>query len=449
MVLPAPAPTVSASTRPQQPLEGPLGYQELPETVEQRAVDLNSKGLEQHRRQDFEASRRDFERALLLAPQYSLAEFNLACALVRLGRNAEAGDHLTRLLERDLPEYGPRLFSDADLKSLLGSSEGKALLQRFSALKRRWLTETARGIGAALYRGFPLQGASEKDWVNERPPYLRFGAYVPKLGRFLPLLPKLEQSIAGVVDPKTGAAAVLTGSVVSCTTDFCPRLSSPELVYWPGFEPERKLDASRDRGRTPELSVGSLVHLRLDTGAARWQIPPAPQWFAAAPAGAPATGEPTSDVPELTVAAVLGATLSGTPRGFTLKGRTLITPKAPIELPGSPSEFVQLALSPDQKWAVLIRLDAGCECDAEGAQHSWLKHSVIRLDLESGSAESWLSGKGAASAQFAPSGEFYLQRGDIVEKLDPAHPSEKPAPVLHGLVLAPTLPSLSGDCCGL
>ena len=65
----APAPTPSASTAPSQLLEGPLGYHEIPEPVAEQVVDLNSKGLEKHRGQDFEASRHDFERALLRGPR--------------------------------------------------------------------------------------------------------------------------------------------------------------------------------------------------------------------------------------------------------------------------------------------------------------------------------------------------------------------------------------------
>lgn len=107
-----------AEPAPDEPEPPPSPGYARPFTPSAELVGRLRRGLRAHAAGDYEASRATFAEVLERAPDYHAARYDLACALARLGREAEAREAIERTLAADLPTFLPKALADEDLAPL-------------------------------------------------------------------------------------------------------------------------------------------------------------------------------------------------------------------------------------------------------------------------------------------------------------------------------------------
>jgi hypothetical protein len=446
---PAPAPSASVAASATAASE-PLGLSEVPKAPSKESATLNSDGLRAHRAKDYAKSAELFQRAFASDPSYSLARFNAATALARLGRLERVDVELRALLSEDLPEYAHRLIADPDLEAFRAAPSGRALLAELPERERRWLAAAAEGVAGQLWRRHePSQNPENPETDHQRPEFVRFGAYNARLGRFLPLVKRLPDALAALVDTKSGAAAVLRGRVSGCTADLCPRINAMSLLVLPRFAPGDAAAGFQHAApdNMPEVVRGDHLEIELGGGSARWRIgEDAKVWFRVASKTPLSEAVRQGEQGERLGVGPYGSFLAGLPPGFAIEKNELVG--AGIKL-GLPPAFRdrrhQLALSSDGKQGVLVSSRASCRCERDGAVTE-LSYIVSRVSFEKPTIEQWLVGKGSATARYGGDGSLYLQRGDGVERFAPGSDAAKPT--LAGFALVSPVIDVA-DCCGL
>ncbi len=178
---------------------------------------LNVEALAQHRAGDYSESAAGFARALEASPGYVWARYNLACAHSRLGQLTEARAGLEALLMEDLPTFRPRLLKDEDLQALRDSATGAELIDtRLPKISAAYAESLQRGAPAMTYRSQTESvGELSGEGRSFRTPYteLRLGVYDDSIGRFVPMVPAVDQAYGGVLNVERGRAIVAHGQL--------------------------------------------------------------------------------------------------------------------------------------------------------------------------------------------------------------------------------------------
>jgi tetratricopeptide (TPR) repeat protein len=101
--------------------QAPIRLVEADSRDARRARDLNSDGMREYNRGNYEAAARNFRQALEVDPFHLLAKYNLVCQLALLGETDEALRHLDELYRWDsaaADAQASHALTDADLTSL-------------------------------------------------------------------------------------------------------------------------------------------------------------------------------------------------------------------------------------------------------------------------------------------------------------------------------------------
>lgn len=426
---------------------GELGMPELPPPLSQAGLHLNEEGLKAHRAGNFQRSSELFRQAVAADRGYTLARFNAATALARLGDHAGCERELHALLAQDLPEFGPRLLKDPDLEAFRSTEQGATLLAYLSTLKQEWLARAATGVAGQLWRRHvPSSSPDSYETAHQRPESIRFGVYLAKQDRFLPLLPRLPSALGAALDVKASSAAVLEGKVDGCQTDSCPRLSRPSLVLFPTLDPTPSAPPLRRTAdnELAEVVPGAHVELTLVDGTARlrraghdgpWRIVvgPSPTTSSTAPAQSLNMGP-------------LGNFLSGAPKGFKIERGSLVGPTGSTTLAQElQADWYQLEVFSDQRRAILVGTRYGCACE-DGTARRRFSHVVADVDLVGSKAQPWLKGNGPATVRLGPDDSIYVQRGEVVERYEGIRAT--PSETMPGFALISPLLG-APECCGL
>lgn len=384
-----------------------IGWDAIPEAPSDEARALNREGLERHEAGDYEASAASFARAVAAAPAWDIYRYNLAAALARRGELEHAATHLTALLARDLPSFGPRLESDPDLAALRDSPAAARLRDTVESLRGPWRAALRDGVITVAYR--PRES-------NARPPaLLRGGAYLHDARRFVPLGPRAPAARDLIVDREH------------------------ELVVVRSWIVNRDTDGERMRFRAfPVLGGEPVVEFRIDNGfghayhaiaeGVRFRIQPDgmaviwnQRWQEATAARPEPHESPDREAPDrrfiangvLRDAGYSYASWREQHLGpYTLRRRgpepELLTPDSATPIPVSREHGRQtvthsLSRSPDGRGALLLSA-------------SFADHLIERIDLPARTATEWARGHGMAHLRVH--GEaLYLQRRGVLVRL--------------------------------
>lgn len=404
----------SAEAGPALPPGEPPGHARLPELPSDAARRHNANGLEAHRAGDYARSAQRFAGAVKAAPGYDLARYNLACALARLGRHAEAAAELETLLRRDLPSHAPRLAVDPDLESLRAAPEGLRLNDLVPALRAAWRSAVASGIPVVA----PVAGA----W--------QAGAYRLAEKRFLPVTPWNGKSIGAGIDPAAGHAFVLEGKVdwdgyseyFEATVRVYSVATFEEVAVVPVPGRAYRIEVALDPAGV-SFDWGDQDEHRM-TG-----------WKRVAFGGG---GEPASA--ERPQGLVFGIDPHGTtlevpsPPGVELKGNRAVLPgrAEPVGLgPGhAAADLHALSVSPDGRWLAVVSSRSSCDYGDEGEIH----HFIDLVDVPAGTVRRLSEGEGAGYARFDDAGGLLVQTGTTLRRWA-APDAAEPETLLDGVML--------------
>jgi hypothetical protein len=440
-----------------------------PARISKAARKASREGLRLHGAHDYEGARAAFAEAIAAQPEHDLARFNLACALSRLGRHADASAELIEVLTRDPVRFRGRARDDADLEPLRGSPEWKAVKAHLARVAVALDRVVANGVPSMFFDhtrpeagiGVPQRGGT-KDLV--------LGSYLHESARFVAFS---HGGVAGYVDTArrrvvridstiwAGASHSMWRSskisvrsfepgndfvaVADLDTDGPPALGKPDLMNSgdnTGFEISMILVPS-DEGAWLDLEW----HTHADPYSKRSKLE-------LTPTGLRRT---TRDVPER--GARIALTYEGAviydppPPGHRVDRREYHLPDraAPVELGRGHARgrWQSVVLTGDGRFAIVTSVE-----QREGPQRGdgtqgqgSLRHAVDRVDLASGEVRSLAEGRGTARTVIAPDDAVYVQGGDEVRRW-PRADAPEPEAVTEGLRLAPPLDAIECWICG-
>jgi tetratricopeptide (TPR) repeat protein len=165
-----------------------VGYAEIPAPATSEQQKALKAALVIHRTKDYAGSRDALQALLDQAPNFGGAEYNLACALSRLGETKEAAKHMAHLLEGDLPHYRNRLRDDPDFENLRKSPDAAALDSKIASLEKAWKQAAKGGLPVITYQ-------SQAGKLQARG-----GVWMEKEKRFLHLGGKVRRAVGALVD---------------------------------------------------------------------------------------------------------------------------------------------------------------------------------------------------------------------------------------------------------
>lgn len=131
----------------------------LPEGL---ARGLNIAGLRHHMKKRYAPAIERYDAALALAPDFTVARYNKACAHALAGDKAAALAALDKVLAADPSHWIPKAKGDKDLKSLSGDPDFDALLARHAAPRPE-----RPACGADACARYPALSADGKVLVTE------------------------------------------------------------------------------------------------------------------------------------------------------------------------------------------------------------------------------------------------------------------------------------------
>lgn len=407
------------------PPGAPLGHAAIPERPSDAARRANANGLTAHRAADYEASSGKFAEAVKLASGYDLARYNLACALGRLGRHAEAATELEALLRRDLPSYAPRLAEDPDLETLRAAPEGAKLVELAAALRPAW--------AAAVRTGIPVVARVSGRW--------QAGVYVLDERRFLPVAPWSGKTISAGTDPAARHAYLVEGRVdwgdCSEYLEATVRVFSVETFAEVAVVPVPKRAYMLELALDPAgltLRWGDLVEYR-PTGWKRVVF-----GEEAAPAE---TEEPAGQVFTVDPRGTMLA--APAPAGLELQGNNVVLPDRaePLALGRGHAASANHVLLPssDGRRLLVVSTNSSCEYGIDGG----VRHFVDLVDVPQGTYRRLSEGDGAGYGRFDAQGGLLLQTGGALRRW-PTPEATEPETLLDGVLL---VAPYSGPDCGV
>jgi hypothetical protein len=421
----------TAATRPEV-----IGW-ELPLTLPDAAAQReNATGLQKHRKADFAAAESHFRRALHAAPTFDRTRFNLACAVARQGRAAEALDLLLILLRRDFPGYFRKATSDADLATLRDGPSRPRFDQIVGEARASWEQATRSGLPVVLYREgkiAPDRGEESGDFMAYPwPAFLRAGVYLPGEKRFVPVGPPLSKAMSALVDTTAQRVWVVYGrgfydemileDVSIVAMDLLGEIRVKRTV-----ETKGKLVTAIEAHVAPdEIRVKVLEQ---KGGAPRPTFPPSMPAIQGAHA--------LRIVPEGVFYLGQGAD------NLVVRGDTLLDGKVPRPL--SPAHrgarHRALTASPDGRylWVTSIKSDCKAIDDVTLSQRAVLTHAIERFDRTASTRALVSVGTGAAAIRAVADDAVMVQLARIAYLLaSPEQPLGQPERMPGGiLVVAP------------
>ncbi|MCA9586525.1 MAG: tetratricopeptide repeat protein [Myxococcales bacterium] len=416
------------------------------------AVSANARGVGALAKGDLERAIRELTSALDLAPHFTLARYNLACALARAGKHAEARAALEAVWEADFVGTRVHAAADADLADFWKSAEGRALSSHIPELEARYQSAIEGGVRSILWRDGPQRGVHKPAWV-------RVGVFDPASKRFVAVAPTSPKVFFAFAPQMSPYAIVATGAVNDGLGGDLDEGKHLDAIKFYAFgatgAPVAVVDANIDP-YSGTLEVGS-TGAKFSAHQARGPIAGTDKYGALFELrwGAPATRRLYNGPPPETasrdrpVVAWLGYNHWGYPvtevtPGFEYKSHELVTPdgkKVPIPkaLAFYQAPPRKIVASPRGDRVVLVWNAAALVCDPTRDIPGHYKLALV--DTTSGAVRGLGEGEGSAHATFTTDGRLYVQRGRRV-----FHVGETETPLPDGVLLVP--PVDRDDQCG-
>lgn len=439
-----------------------------PARIGAKARKANREGLKLHAAHDYDGSRAAFAEAVAVQPEHDMARFNLACALARSGRYAEATEQLVEVLTRDPVRFRQRARDDADLDALRRSPEWKAVENHLDRVEIALERALARGVPSMFFDHTPPYaswGMSQEGGTRN----LVLGVYLHDASRFVPVARGGE---AGYVDAER-RRVVRIESVV--WEDVVHSMWRSSKLFVTSFDPDDPFAAVAELDTDGPIAVGKpdLMKHAGNTGFEMSMVM-VPQdhglwldleWHTQG-------GEPYSrrTALELGPAGLTRTTRAMPDKGaridFTYEGAVIYDPLPPghraerrdYHLPGR-TEPIQLgrghaharwqsvALTADGRFAIVTSIEQREGPHIDDTGYGILRHAVDRVDVSSGEVTTLAEGRGTARTIIAPDGAVYVQGGDEVRRW-PRADAAQPEAVTEGLRLAPPLDPIDCGLCG-
>lgn len=458
---PQPVPSDDVATRPAAPT---IGLSHAP-VISRAARAANAKGLEHHRAGRFEPARERFAAAVEASPDHDLARFNLACALVQLGRIDEAAAEIATLLVRDPVRFVPRLRDDADLAALRDAPAGAALAASATAALAALEASFDGAIGASMYRATAL--------VPYEPPARQGGArehvtgiYVPSTRRFVPLV---HGGAFGLVDVPGRRVVSIDSELCDAPSDGTSRRVRLDVLALGSLAPARRFDIDREAVALtgddfPYDGLGDCAYARSVEvrGDGRGQIWVELEWVHDGDGNRSrwfvlddgrATAATTSPPPGAALSIRREGAMIWTPppAGHVLAAGAYRPPGATADIRLGRAHrkawWQSLALTPDGRFAFVTSVREQWRDASE--EDMVVRHAIARVELASGAVLEWSSGPGSAATAIADDGSIYVDaRGAVRRWASADAPLAAAEDVMPGLHLAPFLQGEWCDRCG-
>lgn len=221
-----------------------------PFTPSAAQLNHNRRALSRLAADDVEGARAELAALLDDVPAYDSARFNLACALARLDRDAEARDELETLLCRDLPTNLPRARSDEDLADLRSDVDtiAERVLPRYRETEGTPLVAFGKTEVGSDFQAPNLFWSQSGIWTG---------------ARFVPAAPRQQAR------QRNGEQPLLASTVIGdVAVEVESVASAAEMAYLPPLEvrvtklfegeqiAERRYDLSQDEYY--DVSVGAV-----------------------------------------------------------------------------------------------------------------------------------------------------------------------------------------------
>jgi hypothetical protein len=409
------------------------------------AVAKNDRGVALLAKGQVEDAVKELEGALALAPDFTRARYNLACAEARAGRHDEAAEALAAAYEADFVAIRAHADQDDDLAQFWKSAPGIALAARKADYQARFARVIARGVHAILWKdGAGLRGAL-------KPSVLRVGVYDPETARFASVAPPMKHSIFAYASASFPYAVVAEGDVHDqLGGDLDAGMSLDAVHVFPmstdGVETTRfDVNAAPYSGTLSLGPTGITLRVRQSVPfegtkeiyAAAWDA----RFFGAAgpvPRTLIALGDKEPPLaPDRTTHMTVGYNHWGyvvteDNRAYSYKphalavpgGKTFDVPKA-LAFYQAPARVVA---SPSGDRVVLLWHAAVLTCDPKQDVPGRAKMALV--DTKSGSVTTLGESDGAGAAAFDAAGNLFVQHGTRVEQMTAAGPKPLPERVL-------------------
>lgn len=434
---------------PEAPFEASLaiGWAEVHGEPDDAARQHHREGLvhlNSGRHEDAVAS---FQHAVVIAPGFAWARYDLARALSRAGHEPEAVTEMQRLVLEDLPTYGPRWATEEDLASARASAEGQRLEARLPAIREAYREAIASGVPAMTYHARrPLDAERQPQIPHEE---LRLGVYLPAPRRFVPAVPRVPGALAGYLDRQADRAIVLAGDLVMGELWVVQARGLDVSVFDlddPGRVVLQASDVDELQAQTdqPRVAVRAAVEgddARITLEQLRY-APETTLSLRVTTDGVELTREHVSAaLPRVHVDQNGGFVDVPPPAGLSLEGRQLRVHdrRDPFQLGAGhdAAGHPYLARTIDDRWAIVFTETAGCK------ENAYTNYVLDRVDVERGEVVRLSSGAKHAGVALGPDGSVYLDAEGHVVRYAPG--SKKPvADVLPGVRFA--LPDYDRDC---
>jgi len=375
--------------------------------------------------------------------------FRLAAAHAASGDLHAACGEIARLLELDFVGFVKRYETDPAFSSLRSSEAGNELREHLRAVEALWQQSIPVGLPAMLSAG------TRGQMTIWRPSRLRGGVYVHETKRFLPMEPGVDGASAALVNPEAKIVGVVKLAVSACQSDFCPRISSAQIMTYSldDFRRPPVRWSSEEKGSTMTMldlrsgSRGAAVRLH---DCCCWKGCMSP-WTSIGPKPGAADAAHEQGTLEMSID-FRGSLLEIVPPAVRIaKGRLTMEGSAETPLgPEHETAAVHDVLVDQQAGALLVfsAIDR-CECSAK-KEGPVFRYAISTVDAKSGKATAIEHGEGTGAALLDGKRAVYVQTGNSVRRW-PSISSvgrEPGEPIMPGVVLVvPRSPS--GNCCGL
>lgn len=424
-----------------------IGWAEIPGEPDAQALDHHREGLVHLGAGRHEDAVARFRHAVVLAPGFAWARYDLACALSLAGREAEAVTQMQRLVLEDLPTFGPRWAAEEDLAAARASAEGQRLDARMPAIREAYREAIASGVPAMTYRPrAPLDAKRQPQIPHEE---LRLGVYLPAPRRFVPAVPHVPGALAGYLDRQADRALVLAGDLVMGEL-WVVQARGLDVAVFDLDDPGRvvlqagDVDLLQPETDKPRVAVRAAVEgddVRITLEQLRY-APKGTLSLRVTADGVELTREHVSDaLPHVHVDANGGFVDVPPPAGLSLEGRQLRVHdrRDPFELGAGHADtgHPHVARTTDDRWALVFTELAGCK------ETAYTTHVLDRVDVDRGEVVRLHAAAKHAGVALGPDGSVYLDTEGHVVRYAPG--AKKPvADVLPGVRF--TLPDYDRDC---
>jgi len=315
-----------------------------------------------------------------------------------------------------------------------------------------WRAALSRGVPALSYApSSDRERASAGIVEAER---LRAGVYLHDERRFVPLTPPVPGATSALVDPSRERALVIRMQITDCRADFCPGVSSVAVTAY-------DLSAA---SRAPVLAIEPVegpfnaLEVQATPYGARMQLGDC-RYAQCTSGWLRVSGDPPlRDAEQRRLDGFLldvryrGTLLTYLEPGYSIRNGILQGPGlSALVLPDSHAAATHhsLLVEPRRQLALLVSVRDGCECDP-GSERALLDHSVSRIELGTGRAQTLFRAGGAAAALLDAGGAVYLQARSRVERWPSIGDVGKRAPdVLPAGILLAAPRVEEQNCCGL